>query len=41
MRELEENNQDLIDTDEEMDEVNHGRLTFQWDHKLHKYKIEG
>ncbi|MGH1396693.1 MAG: protein rep [Trichormus sp.] len=41
MRELEENNQDLIDEGEEMDEVNHGRLTFQWDHKLHKYKIEG
>ncbi|MDF5715298.1 MAG: protein rep [Rhizonema sp. NSF051] len=41
MRELEKKNQDLINCGEEMDEVNQETVSFQWDHKLHKYKTEG
>ncbi|AFZ24206.1 plasmid rolling circle replication initiator protein [Cylindrospermum stagnale PCC 7417] len=40
MRELEEKNQDLIGENEETDEVEGGSLSFRWDRRLQKYKIE-
>jgi plasmid rolling circle replication initiator protein Rep len=41
MRELEESNQDLINCGEEMDEANQETVSFRWDRKSRKYKIEG
>ncbi len=41
MRELEEKNQDLISDGEEMDEVDHGSLSFRWEPKSHRYNLEG
>ena len=39
MRELEEENQDLIGASEEMDEVDEEKLSFRWESKLQRFKI--
>ncbi|HEY9800450.1 MAG TPA: protein rep [Leptolyngbyaceae cyanobacterium] len=41
MRELEESNQDLINCGEQIDEANQQTVSFRWDRKSRKYKIEG
>lgn len=41
MRELEENNQDLINCGEELKKANQRTVFFEWNYKLHEYNYEG